>query len=118
VTGAGTPPYTSLLSFAATVTKKGTLALTLSCSNGTSACTGTIWIRLVEHLKHDKSKTVLLASARYTLRAASSAKSTLTLSSYARVLLAKAHTLHATATITAISGTTATKNTSKLTIHS
>jgi hypothetical protein len=112
----GTPPHTSLLSFSATLTKKGKLSLTLSC-HGSSTCTGIVSITIIQHVKRHESKTVFLASAPYTLSAASSAKITLTLSSYARALLAESDTLHTTATITTTSGATHTKHTSRLTIH-
>jgi alpha-tubulin suppressor-like RCC1 family protein len=116
-TSANMASYTSLLSFSATAaTKNGKLSLTLSCSHGTSMCTGTVSITIVEHVKRHKSKTVLLASARYTLRAARSAKITLILSSHARALLVDRHTLHTTASITTVSGATHAKQISKLTI--
>jgi len=117
VTGGGTRSDTSALNLSATMTKKGELPIALSCSDGARACTGTISITLAEHREHHQSKTVLVASARYTVRAASSAKVTLTLSTYARVLLAKSHILHTVATVTAISGATPTKSAIKLTIH-
>jgi hypothetical protein len=110
------PPYTSLLSLSATPTKKGKLSLTLSC-HGTGTCTGIVSITIIEHVQHHDSKTVFLAGAPYAFRAASSAKITLTLSSYARALLAESDTLHTNATITTTGGAAHTKHTSRLTIH-
>ncbi len=117
VASAGTPSHASLLSPSATATKEGKLLLTLSCSHGTSACTGTISITILERLKHHRHKTVLLAAARYTLRAGGGVQITLTLSSFARALLARGHALHATATVTSLSGAAHTKVTGRLTIH-
>jgi alpha-tubulin suppressor-like RCC1 family protein len=111
-----TAPYTSLLSLSATPTKKGKLSLTMSC-HGASTCTGIVSITIIKHVKHHGSKTVLLASAPYTLSAPSSAKITLILSSHVRALLAESGTLHTAATITTTGGATLTPHTSRLTIH-
>lgn len=117
LTSARASSFASLASLSATASKNGKLALELTCNDGRSTCTGTVSIRLIYPPRHHKSKTVLLASARYTIRAASSAKLTLTLSSYARALLAKGDTLHTTATITTIGDAAPTKNTSRLAVH-
>ena len=84
------PSYALLLSSRVSPNQKGKLSLKLSCSHGTSPCTGTVAITLAERLKHHRSKTLLLGTARYTLKAASSGKVTLSLNSHARALLARA----------------------------
>ncbi|MCW3056920.1 MAG: regulator of chromosome condensation [Solirubrobacterales bacterium] len=117
VTSASTPSFTSLLSFAATASKNGKLSLAVSCSHGRTTCIGTILITLIEQLKHHKGKTVRLASTRYILGAASSARITMTLSSLARAQLARSDTLRTSATITTVGGATHTTHTSRLTIH-
>jgi len=109
-------PHTSLLSVSATSTRKGKLSLTLSC-HGTSRCTGIVSITIIEHTRRHGQKTVILASAPFALKAAGSARITLTLSSYARVLLARSHALHTTVTITATGGGAHTNHMGRLTIH-
>jgi alpha-tubulin suppressor-like RCC1 family protein len=108
--------FASLLSFSAIATSTGKLLLRLSCRD-TSTCTGMVSITVVEYIKHHSSRRVLIARARYTLRAASSANVTLTLTSHARALLRRSRTLHASVSVTTVVGATHTRSTSRLAIH-
>jgi alpha-tubulin suppressor-like RCC1 family protein len=112
----GASAHTSLLSFSAIATSKGKLSLKLSCHD-TSTCTGIVSIVVIEYVKRHGSRRVVLASARYTLRAASSADVTMTLDSHARALLRRGPTLHAIVRITTTVGAMHTRSTSRLVIH-
>ncbi len=117
VTGTGASYLASLRSSSAKAGKNGRLALELGCSDGAATCRGTVSISLTYHPSRHRSRTVLLARARYAVRASSDAKIILTLSRYARALLARGETLHATATITPTPGVAAGKARSRITIH-
>jgi alpha-tubulin suppressor-like RCC1 family protein len=116
--GAASAPRAAMLSSSASATRRGRLSLLMSCGHGAGPCTGTVAIWLLQRPKHHRGKArVQLASARYALAAATSARITLNLSSYARSLLLAGDVLHASATVTTRGAPTAATQSNSLTIH-
>jgi alpha-tubulin suppressor-like RCC1 family protein len=111
----GQSTYASLLSLVASATRGGKLQLTLACSRGRGPCTGTVALLMLAPAGRHKGRAVLLGSARYTLDAALSATVTLSLTSYAKALLARRHVLHANALTTPVNGA---EHTTRLVIRS
>ncbi len=91
-----------------TVSSSGSFTITLSCPAGTGSCTGTLTLKtakaVIASLGHEakaKASVLALASGSFAITAGQSKSITLHLSSKAKALLAKAHSIAAKATFVA-----------------
>ncbi len=112
-------PEAALASTSLSVSPVGAVALKVSCPVGESSCSGTVTLRTLNavaatmaHGGRGKRKAILtLASGSFTVAGGQAQTVTLRLSRKARALLAKAHVLHARATLVAHDPTGATHTT-------
>jgi len=90
-----------------TVAKNGTFALKLSCPTGVTQCAGTVTLKTLTavaasaHASKSKKSILTLASVSFTIAGGQVKSLTLHLSSKAKQLLAKSHTIRAKVTILA-----------------
>ncbi len=102
------PIVASIASASITVSKSGSFTLKLSCPAGVSQCSGTVTVKTISAVAASRGisakakKAILtLASVTFTISGGQAKTVTLHLSSKARQLLAKTHTIRARATIVA-----------------
>jgi PKD repeat protein len=101
-------PNAQIVGTSLKVSSSGTLKLTISCPKGESACLGTVTLRTLTAVVADagriaraKAAVLTLASGAFSVSGGADATITLHLSSKARALLAKEHTLRVRATLLA-----------------
>ena len=93
---------------ASTVSSSGSLTVKLSCPAGVSICSGTITLKTASAVsasaRQAKASVLTLASARFSIAGGQTKAVTLHLSSAARKLLTRSHSLRTRATIAATNG--------------
>jgi PKD repeat protein len=101
-------PNAQIVGTSLKVSPSGALKLTISCPKGESTCLGTITLRTLTAVIADAGRTarakaavLTLASGSFSVPGGTNATITLHLSSKARVLLARVHTLRVRATLLA-----------------
>lgn len=95
-------PEARLASSTLSVSAAGAVPVSVTCPRGETSCTGTVTLRTLNAVSARKKKAILtLASGAFTVAGGRTETITLHLSSQARALLARSHTLHALATILA-----------------
>jgi hypothetical protein len=113
-TAAKGDPEAKLASAAIAVAASGSFVVKISCPTGETSCSGTITLRTLTAVKSSgKSKPAILtlATGSFSVAGGTSKSVTLHLSSKARTLLARSHSLRAKATLIAHDATGASRTT-------
>lgn len=110
-----TPAREAVLSFSATTTRKYRVSMTLVC-HATSQCKGVVSITIELPGKHHSLKKASLGTVHFVLPPGGSKRLGLTLNGYARALLARGDTLHATVTVE-MGGSSPARYPTPLTVH-